>query len=246
MTLLFEVKFGSQVYGTSTPDSDIDIGRVLLEPRQFIYGIQHLSNKSNTIAQTVEGETDTKEMYLRRFVMLCAQGNPNTLEWLYTPANHITYIDERFKRYIWDNVGILLNKDKLVASHLGFAKSQVIRMRQHESKMGAKRKKLYAQYGYDVKFANHAMRLMFQLRDLLKTGSIILPYGEVETEMMVRIKTGQWTLEQFDEFYANYHACIKGMINNWDSPLPAETNYDKIAETLESFYMEAYHPGVNF
>lgn len=120
MTLLLECKFGSQVYGTDTPESDVDIGRVLLEPKTHIFGIQ----KADKLKQKIDDELDIREMFLRRFIKLCADGNPNTLEWLYTPDEHILHIDPLFRTFIWDNRDVLLNRKKLIASHLGFAKSQ--------------------------------------------------------------------------------------------------------------------------
>ena len=245
MTTLLECKFGSQVYGTNTPESDIDIGRVLLEPREFIFGIQHLSVKSNSIAQTVEGDLDTREMYLRRFVKLCAQGNPNVIEWLYTPGSHIHFMGELFCKHIWNNKRILLNKKKLVDSHMGFAHSQIIKMRRHERNMGSKRRALLDKYGYDVKFASHAVRLMYQLQDIMNHGGIILPYPEHVTLRLREIKAGEWTLQEFDSFYTKLKEETQYIVDTEDT-LPTQTDYQAIAKMLEAFYMELYYPHTQF
>lgn len=239
MITLLEVRFGSQVYGTNTPESDTDIGRVLLEPKEFIFGIQNLDVRSNTIAQTVEGDIDTREMYLRRFIKLCAQGNPNVIEWLYTPIHHIKLADSAFIRHFWPHRDILLNKKKLVDAHMGFAHSQVIKMRKHESKMGAKRRALYAKYGYDVKFASHAVRLMFQLCDIMSHGVIKLPYSSDQRDVLRQIKAGTWSLDRFDEYYNDVKLITEGLIENCD--MSSNTDYNKIATLLEKFYMEIYY-----
>jgi predicted nucleotidyltransferase len=245
MTKLLECKFGSQVYGTATPLSDIDIGVVLLEPKEFIFGIANLTRKSTTIAQEVEGETDVRTMYLRRFLSLCAQGNPNVLEWLYTPGEHIDEMHPMFRKYVWDNRNLLLNKKRLVASHLGFAKSQVIRMRNHENDMGAKRRALYAQYGYDVKFASHALRLMYQLSDIMVHGKIRLPYTPDQQDILRAVKGGEWTLDRFDKYYEDAETITKGNVEKCDF-LPNKTNFQAIAELLERFYREVYYPNTQF
>ena len=240
MSKLLEVKFGSQVYGTATPASDIDVGVVLLEPKEFIFGIANLTKKSTTIAQTVEGDTDTRQMYLRRFLNLCAQGNPNVIEWLYTPEEHIDYRDDRFYHYIWKNRHILLSKKRLVDSHMGFAHSQIIKMRRHEQDMGAKRRELYAKYGYDVKYASHAVRLMYQLSDLMIHGEIILPYQEAQTEILKAIKAGEWTLAEFDEYYPKLKDSTQ-MAVDYNDTMPNKVDFAKLAELMEQFYLETYY-----
>ena len=240
MTLLLEVKFGSQVYGTNTPESDIDIGRVLLEPKEFIFGIQNLDVKSNTIAQTVKGEIDTREMYLRRFIKLCAQGNPNVIEWLYTPANHIDHMHPLFREVFWHNRNILLNKKKLVDSHMGFAYSQIIKMRKHEDSMGAKRKALCAKHGYDTKYASHAMRLMFQLQDIMCWGEIILPYTDSIVKILRDIKAGELSLADFDHMYDKVKDVTQKFIDEEDT-MSSKTDYKRVAHFLEYFYQKIYY-----
>lgn len=237
--LLLETKFGSQVYGTALPTSDIDVGKVLLESREQVFGIQ----KDIIIAQKIKNGFDTREVYLRRFVKLCVDGNPNVIEWLFTPPEHIHFIDPGFKYYIFDRKHLFLQKEKLIAAHLGFAKDQIVKMRKHEEDMGAKRKALYAKFGYDVKYASHAARLIFQLEDLLLTGTITYPYQPKLIEILKSIKQGKWTLEDFDAAYSGWKNDIEILIQDTSShKLPEKVDYIKISECLEFLYFEKFYP----
>lgn len=238
MTILLECKFGSQVYGTNTPESDVDIGRVLLEPRTHIFGIQN----PDKLKQIIEDDQDVREMYLRRFVKLCVAGNPNVFEWLYTPSEHIIQMDPLFEMLIWGNRHLFLNKKKLIHSHLGFAKSQWHKMRNHEKEMGAKRKRLYHKFGYDVKYASHAIRLMYQLQDILNTGEIQLPYPDNRTDILRGIKAGEMSLSEFDKFYAAVENGTNLAIDDPGVQLAEETDYEQIANVLEQFYLLSFYP----
>jgi len=237
--LLFQTKFGSQVYGTALPTSDVDVGKVLLESKEQIFGIE----KDVIIAQKIKDGFDTREMYLKRFIKLCVDGNPNVIEWLFTPPEHIDFIDEKFKYWIFSRKDLFLQKEKLIASHLGFAKSQIMKMRKHEQEMGAKRKELYAKFGYDVKYASHAIRLIFQLEELLLTGKITFPYDARTTKLLKSIKQGEMSLEDFDAAYSGWHADIELLILDTSShKIQDKVNHAEIAECLEELYFEHFYP----
>ncbi len=233
---LFKVKFGSQVYGTATLTSDIDVGVVTLENTEQIYGIRD----DDIIAQEIKDGLDTREVYLRRFCKLCAKGNPNVLEWLYTPKEHIEYEHPAFTDYIRNNASLFLVRPNLIASHLGFAKSQVMKMRNHEKVMGAKRKLLYEKYGYDVKYASHAIRLLKQLQDILIFGEIRFPYPYETVQLLKMIKEGKFSLKEFDIFYDEILKGTQNFINGEHFILQEKIPYDEIAMNLKCLYREIY------
>lgn len=212
---LLQVKTGSTLYGTTTISSDIDVGIVYLEEPSQIFGIEPIPS----IPQKQIYDIDLRGHYLKDFIKLCLNGNPNVLEWLYSKPD---YIDADFSALIRDNRFHLLQKQKLVDAHLGFAKSQVIRMTKHENEMGAKRRELVTKYGYDVKFAGHALRLIFQLKELLEFGSLHFPLEESKRQILLDIKQGQVSLDKFNSLYekeiANIDICIERSIisNNTD------------------------------
>lgn len=230
---LFETKFGSQVYGTALPTSDVDVGRVTLETPEQIFGIRG----DEVISQKIVGGLDLREMYLKRFVKLCVDGNPNVLEWLYTPVEHIEYLNGIFNLNIVQNATLLLQREKVIVSHLGFAKSQILKMRKHEQEMGAKRRELYAKYGYDVKYASHALRLTYQLRDLLLEGAITFPYPPQLVEKLKAIKTGMVTLAEFDHIYEVTSKETEEIIADKSChKIQEKVDFNLVAELLQNTY----------
>lgn len=229
--LLFEVRFGSIVYGTSLPTSDIDVGRVYLESEDELFGLKEAEIVEQVIDK--ENNTDTRIAYLKRFLRLCVKGNPNVLEWLYTPKEHIIYLSDSFKE-ILDNRDLFLNINNTIPCHFGFAKSQVIKMKKHEKTMGAKRKELCEKFGYDTKFAHHALRLCWQLDDIIEHNKIILPYPEDRCNVLKSIKLGGLSLGEFELLYENVINSIDKKINNlhYDSV----TDHKKITKILKNIY----------
>lgn len=73
---------GSHGYGTNNDNSDIDLRGVLVEPPSALFGLQ-------TFEQFENRETDTVIYGLKKFISLCANGNPNTLELLGTSEDCI-------------------------------------------------------------------------------------------------------------------------------------------------------------
>lgn len=220
---LFETKFGSQVYGTVTPDSDVDIGVVALESPLHIFGLQDATDFPQV--QNDQGE-DIRRFWLKRFMRLCVRGNPNVLEWLYTPENDILYCHPLFRVHIIENAHYFIDIDKIVQSHLGFAKSQAMKMRQ---------------YGYDVKYASHAIRLIYQLTDLLESGRIVLPYEDEVCAELLAIKTGDVSLAEFDALYEDRVAKVTHLIDVGQPMFKLwKPNHDLIASILEAMYRSGW------
>ena len=237
---LYKTQFGSQVYGTVTPTSDIDIGVVTLESPLHIYGLKDVKD----FPQIVKDGVDTREFWLKRFLLLCTRGNPNVLEYLYTPESHVEYCHPIFREHILENAFIFMNFDKCIQSHLGFAKSQIMKMRNfndklsdRENEVGAKRRALIAQHGYDTKYASHAIRLIYQLTDILEHGTIRLPYEGAVCDELLAIKLGEISIHEFDKLYADRVAKVENVIrlsrDHIDSIKP---NHKVIASVLEAVY----------
>jgi predicted nucleotidyltransferase len=238
---LFETQFGSTVYGIVTPESDVDIGVVALESPLHIFGLQDA--KDFPQVQNDRGE-DIRKFWLKRFIRLCVRGNPNALEWLYTPQEHILYCHPLFYEHIIENAHLFLDMDNIIQSHLGFAKSQIVKMKgfskklsDRENEIGAKRRALIERHGYDVKYASHAIRLIYQLTDLLEGGTILLPYEDEVRAELLAIKTGEVPFEEFDNLYEDRLCKVEYMIDMARSEIDAwKPNQEVIARILETMY----------
>ena len=84
--LLYEYVRGSQVYGTSTPQSDVDHGGIFIAPINQLFGL------GLDYADEVSDEKhDTCWWELGKFMNLILKSNPTVLEALFIPEDKIIY-----------------------------------------------------------------------------------------------------------------------------------------------------------
>lgn len=112
--VLLEVISGSKAFGLDTPASDTDIKGVYYLPRDYFFGLNHVSQISDESNDIVYYE-------IGRFIELLLKNNPNILEILATPEDCILY-----KHPIMDNIKLedflsRLSKDTFT----GYAATQI-------------------------------------------------------------------------------------------------------------------------
>jgi predicted nucleotidyltransferase len=110
---------GSHAYGTSLPNSDIDLRGVLIEQPKYIYGLQ-------TFEQFEDLPTDTVIFGLKKFIKLCTNSNPNALELLGTDQSSIIKITEKGE-LLRNNSGLFLSK-MAIQSFGNYATAQLRRL----------------------------------------------------------------------------------------------------------------------
>ena len=191
-------------YDSNLPYEDKDIMGIFVLPREFLYGIRHIETVERSwdekLSQVRSIPWDLVYYSLQKYLRLMLKQNPNVIMLLWLAEKH--YI----KRTKWGNM-LIENRDKLLSkqcykSFSGYAHGQLHRMAHHgpTGRMGAKRKALVKEFGYDVKNAGHLIRI-------LKMGMETLSTGEMEVErhdnnMLLDIKRGKWSLQKVLD-YAN-------------------------------------------
>jgi hypothetical protein len=123
MNKLVELKFGSHLYGTDTPNSDLDLkGIYLPEAKDILLGRYKKTVASSRPKQ--EGERNTKDdvdtefFSLDRYLELLMDGQTVALDMLFAPGFRSHSITDT----IYANRDKLLNKN--VASFIGYTKQQ--------------------------------------------------------------------------------------------------------------------------
>ena len=117
--IIYLVRGGSYAYGTTTPDSDIDLRGVLIEPKPYLLGLQ-------SFEQFEDLHTDTVIYGLRKFATLLAKANPNTIELLGVEDDCIMLITEQ-GRLLKDNVKLFLSA-RVTSSFSNYAIAQLRRL----------------------------------------------------------------------------------------------------------------------
>lgn len=126
--LIYRVVSGSHAYGTSTPESDLDLRGVFLPDQEYVFGFLHHVEQVERKKTKVKDEEETLFEF-RKFMHLASQANPNILELLFVPDDCVVEIDAEGK-ILRRHRHLFLSK-KVLYTFTGYAHSQLHRIRTH-------------------------------------------------------------------------------------------------------------------
>jgi predicted nucleotidyltransferase len=150
---IIEIKYGSHLYGTDTPSSDLDLKSVFLPTREDLLSGNH--RKTIQLKRPkLHGEKNTKDdvdvemLSLDRFIELLSEGQTMALDMVFAPKENFTaegkvaHASEAGR--IWDE--IVLNKERMltknVTAFVGYARKQAAKYGVKGSRIGAVREVL--------------------------------------------------------------------------------------------------------
>jgi len=117
--VIYLVLSGSRAYGTATPDSDIDLRGVLVEPKPYLLG-------HKSFEQFEDLPSDTVIYGLKKFASLLSKANPNTIELLGVDDDCIVIMTEQGER-LRNNAELFLST-RVVSSFGNYALAQLRRL----------------------------------------------------------------------------------------------------------------------
>jgi len=191
---------GSVAHGTYIPSDDpasvddVDLLGWAVAPLDCYFGLREYGSRGTRDFK--QGRWDVVLYEARKLVGLLAKGNPNVLCTLFMPAEFVL-VQTWAHELLVLNRGLFLSR-QLHAPFVGYAHSQLKRMEHHASKgyMGAKRKLLLEQHGYDTKNAAHLIRLLRMGIELLESGELRVCRTGLDANELVAIKRGDWPLRR--------------------------------------------------
>lgn len=235
----YEVVMGSVAYGVAEDKSDIDVYGFCVPPKKYlqpftgdyIYGFDknppkfdqylkhHIQDRSKNT------EYDLTIYNIVKYFRLVADNNPNMVDSLFVPPNCILHCN---------TVGNLVRESRHIFLHKGcwhkfkgYAYAQLSRMRS-QSRTG-KRKAVVEEYGYDLKFAYHVVRLLLEVEQLLTEQDLDLQRGK---EQLKAIRQGSWSLSQVETFFSEKERQLEKAYA--DSKLPYQADETEIKSLLRS------------
>lgn len=120
--LVLRVRTGSRAYGIALDDSDEDSRGVCIPPARYLLGLDEFEQHES------EGK-DHVTYSLAKFARLALQGNPNIIETLYTPREHVLHINEPGEQLRGARKGFLSRRAG--ERFGGYAQSQMGRLERH-------------------------------------------------------------------------------------------------------------------
>ena len=123
--LICEIKFGSHLYGTSTPQSDLDFKGVYLpEVNDVLLGHIPKTAGDNNGLKKLPGDLDCEYHTLHHFLHLARQGQTMAVDMLFAPDNCV-YLDSK-NGWIWSTFQRERQRflTKNMYAFVGYARSQ--------------------------------------------------------------------------------------------------------------------------
>jgi uncharacterized protein len=190
---------GSTAHGTGVDgEDDRDEMAVFVEPAMSVCGLNAFDHfiyrdKPNGV-RSAAGDLDLTFYSLRKYCRLAVKGNPTVLLLLWLPGylkqtdlgkelvghRELFFSGEIGERFL----GYLVNQRKKLIG---------------ERARNVSRPELVARYGYDTKFAMHALRLGYQGIEYVRHRQITIPVPEPERSVLRGVRQG---LISYDEAVA--------------------------------------------
>lgn len=188
---------GSRLYRVNTSESDWDFVGIVVPPAWAVFphlrgiipgfgrniqNFEHLSLQH--ISSNLFAEVDITVYSIVKFFQLAMNGNPNIVDSLFTMDSE-TVMNTDIWSYLYDNRHLFLSE---LCWHRfkGMMYSHLSRLESSHTKEG--RKYLEERFGYDVKDAYHALRMVLEITQILERGTIDF---EENAPLLIKVRDGE-------------------------------------------------------
>lgn len=207
---------GSTAHGTAIDgQDDRDEMGVFIEPPEYVCGLSscdhYIYRDQPEGVRSQPGDLDLTLYSLRKFCRLAEQGNPSVVILLWLPQ-HITCTPLGRK---------LVNLREAFISResgnrfLGYLVAQRMKMT-GERTQTVKRTELIEKYGFDTKFAMHALRLAFEGIEMMTHRRITLPVAEPNLTVLRGVRTGAYTFDEALRMIDNAEMQLRELLKDRD------------------------------
>lgn len=245
----YETIMGSVAYGVSNDTSDMDVYGFCVPPKDELfphlrgeiigfgtpkqrfsqYQQHHLKDPD---AQGGAGRDYDLTIYnIVDYFQLVMKNNPNIIDSLFTADTCVLHIN-RIGQMVRDARRSFLHKG-CWHTFKGYAYQQVTKMAGHERT--GKRKEVVEEFGFDVKFAYHVVRLLNEVEQILTEGDLDLMRNR---EQLKSIRRGEWTEQQIREYFTKKEAELETLYQS--STLPVAPDEAKVKQLLLNCLEEHY------
>jgi predicted nucleotidyltransferase len=236
---ILRVLVGSSLTGIIGANSsqDFDYCAVFIEPIDYVVGLHrmdHYTWRSKPEGVRSEpGDIDFSSYSLRKFMSLAMTGNPSIVQMLFAPSTH--RVANRSGMKLLELAPAIASK-QAGPRFLGYLESQEKRLVGELKGHMPKRPELVDKYGYDTKYAAHALRLGFQGIEYMETGQIRLPMLPDPGDYLRAVRAGEYSLADVVADITVLKQNLRHAIDT--SPLPPEPHKQAIEEWLIDIHLD--------
>jgi predicted nucleotidyltransferase len=231
--LILRSTVGSGVHGIAIAGTDDhDEMAVFVEPPAWVLGLaphreSYVARSQPEGARSGPGDTDLVAYTLRKYLRLAVKGNPTALLPLFAPPEHVlttTPLGDELRGL----ASSFLSREA-AQRFLGFMQGQ--RERLVTGRDTPNRPELVARFGYDVKYASHALRLAYQGLEITRDRRLTLPMPAIERARVLAVKAGE--VPDLGEVLAEIDTVageVERRLAEGDTPLPERADEAAISD----------------
>lgn len=234
---------GSGLHGVTTGADDRDEMGICIEPPECVIGLekfeQYIYRTQPDGARSGQGDLDLCVYSLRKWTKLAAEGNPSVLLMLWIP-DHELVVKTSLGSRLQASSEMFVTK-QAGRKFLGYLNSQ------REGLMGThhrhtNRPELIEKYGFDTKYAYHALRLGIQGIELLTEGYIHLPMKQVNRDALLCVRRGVTPLSEVLVWLNGLTLGLENLVDY--APVPDAPDWDRINNWLVDMYEAHWGEGI--
>ena len=223
--VIFETIMGSQAYGVSVAGSDFDTLGICVPPKDIVF--PHLAGRIEGFGrqhqkfvcyqkhhiQVEEKSYDLNVYNIVHYFHLCMENNPNMLTSLFTPQDCILHTTQ---------VGTMIREKRHIFLHKGcwprfkgYAYSQLHKIQTTSPEPNSKREAVVKEFGWDVKFGYHVVRLLLEVEQILTERDLD---PRRNREQLKAIRRGEMTMDGLIQWFADKERALERIYE--ESKLP--------------------------
>ena len=208
---------------------------VFIEPAHHVMGLrepleQYVFRTQPEGARSGPGDVDLVIYSLRKYLRLAAKGNPTALLPLFAPPESVV-VTTRLGEELRSLAPKVLSQ-QAVRRFLGYMDAQRERLRGGGKRNRVpSRPELVERFGFDVKYAAHALRLAYQGLEVARDGQLTLPMPDAERRRVLEVKSGG--VATVDEVLAeidDVQAQVEDLLATGRTALPPEPDWEVLGD----------------
>jgi len=182
-------------------------------------------------ARSMPGDLDLTLYSLSKYLRLALKGNPSVLIPLFLPSGLLTVCTIEGSEL--QKLAPKIISKKAIWAFYHYLRAQKGKL-SGEKGTRVHRPELVEKYGYDTKFAMHALRLGMQGLELARGHTLSLPMTPVHREFLLEVRTGHYKLD----FILNYIEHLEEKLLRWTelTALPDEPDTKAVEEWMRDVY----------